>query len=115
MADGVEALRSAGTRIESLQVIGGGARSAFWGRILASALGTRLVYPDGGDVGPALGAARLAQLATDDGDPAEVCVPLPVLRVVEPDVNLTSQMAPRSEQFRAAYPRITPQPEGRQS
>lgn len=60
MADGVEALRSAGTKVESLQVIGGGARSAYWGRILASALGTRLVYPDGGDVGPALGAARLA-------------------------------------------------------
>jgi xylulokinase len=39
LADGLDALREAGTRIESTSVTGGGARSAYWGRILAAALG----------------------------------------------------------------------------
>jgi xylulokinase len=56
-ADGIDALRGAGTRIEELCVIGGGSRSAHWGRILSSVLGVRLVYLHGGEVGPALGGA----------------------------------------------------------
>ena len=63
LADGLDALGDAGTRLSRLAVIGGGARSAYWGRILAAALGVELAYLEGGEVGPALGAARLAQLA----------------------------------------------------
>ena len=64
LADGLDALKEAGTSVAALSVIGGGARSAYWGQIIAAALGTRLVYLEGGEVGPALGAAKLAQMAT---------------------------------------------------
>ena len=108
LADGLDALRDAGTRVEQLAVIGGGARSGYWGRILAAALDVPLVYLQGGEVGPALGAARLAHLAVDGGDPATVCAAPPVARRIEPEADLVERYAPRKAAFRAAYPRITP-------
>jgi xylulokinase len=102
-ADGIDALRSAGTAIAELAVIGGGSRSAHWGRILASVLGVRLVYLHGGEVGPALGGARLAQMAVTGASAAEVCTRPPVRAVIEPDLDLAARLAPKRARFRAAY------------
>ncbi|GAA0734685.1 xylulokinase [Sphingomonas japonica] len=108
LADGVAVLREAGSQLSQLTVIGGGARSRYWGETLAAALGVELVYAQGGEVGPALGAARLAQLAVDGGDPADICTPLPVSHRIAPDPVLAEQLAPKLARFREAYPRITP-------
>ena len=108
LADGVAVLREAGTTLESLAVIGGGARSLYWGQTLAAALGVELVYLRGGEVGPALGAARLAQLAVDGGAAADVCVAPPVAHRIAPDRDLADRLAPKRAAFRDAYPRITP-------
>lgn len=105
-ADGLAALRAAGTTIQALSVIGGGARSRFWGTIIAAALGVRLDYLDGGEVGPALGAARLAQIAVTGADPAGVCTRPPVRERIEPDEALAAALAPKLARFRAAYPAI---------
>ncbi len=105
-ADGMTALRDAGTEVSALRVIGGGARSRHWGRILASVLDTPLHYLDGGEVGPALGAAQLARLAVGDGTVAEVCAVPPVLDVVEPDATIMPALAAKAARFRAAYPAI---------
>lgn len=107
-ADGLRVLGEAGTRIERLAVIGGGARSPYWGRILASAMEVPLVYLKGGEVGPALGAARLAQLAVDGGDPADVCAAPEVARVVEPEPALVAAFAEKKAAFRDAYRRVAP-------
>lgn len=112
LADGMAVLRDAGTEVEKLSVIGGGARSSYWGRIIAAVLDTPLVYLRGGEVGPALGAARLAQLAVDGGAPAEVCAAPPVSHVVERDRALTDRLADKHQQFRAAYRQITPKQKG---
>lgn len=101
-ADGIAALREAGTRIERLSVIGGGARSHHWGTILAAALDVELDYLDGGEVGPALGAARLAQLAVSGGNPADVCQRPPVVRTISPDPLLAERLAPKLDAFRRA-------------
>ena len=103
-ADGLDALREAGTQIESLSVIGGGARSAHWGRIIAAALNVPLVYLDGGEVGPALGAARLARMAVTGESVADVCVRPPVSHIVDPEPALIDALAPKRARFRAAYP-----------
>ena len=105
-ADGLAALREAGTELSSLSVIGGGARSRYWGAVLAAALETPLVYLEGGEIGPALGAARLAQMAVTGASPAEACRRPPVRHVVEPDPVLTERLAPKLARFRAAYPLI---------
>jgi xylulokinase len=108
LADGLNALRDAGSRLDKLAVIGGGARSGYWGRIIAAAFETPLVYLQGGEVGPALGAARLAQVAVDGGDPRTVCTAPPVARTIDPEPELVDRLAPKLAAFRAAYPRITP-------
>lgn len=112
LADGLDALRDAGTQVSQLSVIGGGARSAYWGRIISAAVETPLVYLRGGEVGPALGAARLAQVAIDQADPAMVCAPPPVERVVEPQAADIELLAPKKAAFREAYPHISPKMKG---
>ncbi len=110
LADGLDVLREAGTTVDRLAVIGGGARSRYWGSVIAAAMEVELVYLQGGEVGPALGAARLAQLAVDGGDPADICVPPPVSHRIVPDPALVSALAEKKAAFREAYPRITPNP-----
>lgn len=105
-ADGLAALHEAGTAVDALSVIGGGSRSRHWGRILSAALGVRLVYHDGGEVGPAMGAARLAQMALTGASAAEVCTKPPVAHVIEPDPALAEALAPKLERFRRAYPAL---------
>jgi xylulokinase len=107
-ADAVDALAGTGTRVEEAGLIGGGARSRFWGRLLASVLGLRLKrYADGAS-GPALGAARLARLACG-ADAASVLREPPVADVIEPDPGLTEGYAPRIEAFRALYRALRPE------
>ncbi len=108
LADGLDVLREAGTTVERLAVIGGGARSRYWGQVIAAAMEVDLVYLQGGEVGPALGAARLAQLGVDGGDPAEICVAPPVSHTIVPDPALVSALAEKKAAFRQAYSRITP-------
>ncbi len=103
LADGQQALLDAGTHIDEASVIGGGSRGAFWGDILATALGRTLVYREAADVGPALGAARLARLAVTNENPASVCTEPPMQRRVEPKDSLREIVAPRYELYRALY------------
>ncbi|MGH0033671.1 MAG: xylulokinase [Myxococcota bacterium] len=105
-ADAQAVLRASGSRIDSVTVIGGGARSRLWGRILAAVLDRPLVYRRGAEVGPALGAARLARLGVEGGAPAEVCVEGPVDFVVEPEPALASHYAAGWTRFRALYPAL---------
>ncbi|KAB7644090.1 xylulokinase [Polymorphobacter fuscus] len=108
LADGLDVLREAGTTVSELAVIGGGARSRYWGETIAAAMDTPLVYLRGGEAGPALGAARLAQLAVDGGSAADICTPPPTAHVIDPDPDLAARLAPKRQAFRAAYPRIAP-------
>ncbi|MGP1398004.1 MAG: xylulokinase [Inquilinaceae bacterium] len=107
-ADGLAALTAAGTRIDVLSVIGGGARSSFWGRILAAALDRTLTYHSGGEIGPAFGAARLARLAAIGEDPAAICLPPPVAGTAVPDPALRDGLARRWRAYRALYQTLKP-------
>lgn len=106
LADGLDALMDSGTSVTSLAVIGGGARSRYWGSILAASLGTELRYLEGGEVGPALGAARLAQCTLTKATVASVCVRPPVTQVIQPDAALTEKLEPNKKRFRGAYNRL---------
>jgi xylulokinase len=106
LADGQDVLRDAGTNPEALSVIGGGARSAYWGTILAAALDTRLLYLEGGEVGPALGAARLAMMAVTGASAAQACTRPPIRAEISPDPALAELLAPKRARFRKAYPAL---------
>ena len=108
LADGLAALEAGGPRIDGLAVIGGGARSAAWGRMIAAALQRRLVFPRHGENGPALGAARLARMAVDGIDAAQALVKPGIAHTIEPDAALASQLSRRREVFRALYRDLAP-------
>jgi xylulokinase len=107
--DGLDALTDSGAEIDSITVIGGGARSAYWGKVLSAALGRPLVYRNGGEVGPAYGAARLAQLADTGAKIEDVCVAPPITAVIEPDDRLTDHFAQRIGTFRSLYTNLKSQ------
>jgi xylulokinase len=107
--DGRDSLTTAGTQVRSAGLIGGGARSRLWARILASALDMPLTRYRGADKGPAFGAARLARIAVTGEPVADVCAPPPVLDVVAPDPELTDTYKPRIEAFRRLYGVLKPE------
>lgn len=102
-ADGQDALLEAGANIDSVSVIGGGARSQLWGRILASVLERPLVYHSEGEIGPAFGAARLGRLAVNSEEPEAVCRAPAIQSVIEPEAGLTSIYGERRNRFRRLY------------
>jgi xylulokinase len=101
--DGQDALLHAGTPIGEVSVIGGGARSAYWGRILASALQRPLVYREGGALGPAFGAARLARIAVSGEAVEAVCTQPVISQVIEPDPGLVESYTEKLATFRKLY------------
>ncbi len=56
LADGLQALRDAGTEVRRLTLVGGGARSAHWAQLLADTLDIELMTVDGAEAGGAMGA-----------------------------------------------------------
>jgi xylulokinase len=73
LKDGLAALNAAGSIVQRLSLVGGGARSTFWAQQLASALDVEIVTHGSSAVGGALGAARLGWLATGAAT-ADVCL-----------------------------------------
>ena len=79
LADGADALHTTGLKPEEITLIGGGAKSAYWRQMLADILGITLSYREGSDVGPALGAARLARLAISGYRTLDMVCTMPTL------------------------------------
>jgi xylulokinase len=105
LADGFDALIGAGATIESLSVIGGGAQSQHWGKLLAASIGRPLVYRNGAAAGPALGAARLAQSGLNG---SVAFAPPPVINTLEPDRALVDLLAHQRERFKNLYRLLEP-------
>lgn len=102
-ADGVKAIEASGSKIEHINVIGGGSRSLYWGEILASAMNKKLVYRKGADRGPAYGAARLAMLMIAGEQSGAILAQPDVSDIVEPDAEMSAQLAPRYQKFQTLY------------
>ncbi|URX64399.1 xylulokinase [Luteibacter anthropi] len=110
LLDGLLAVESTGLTSDEITVIGGGSRSAYWTQMLADILGRRLVLRSGGEVGPALGAARLAHLAVNPHASLEEVCPMPeVTAVREPDAARHAYfLQTRHPLFRRSYEQLKP-------
>ena len=102
-ADGVDVLRESGARLTSAMLVGGGARSPFWGQMIADVAGLALDLPEGAEAGAAHGAARLAMLAAGAGSEAEICPAPPIQRQFAPRPERAGVHAPRLARYRALY------------
>ena len=61
---------------------------------------------EGGEVGPAQGAARLARLAVTGESAADFCHAPPVAFEAMPESDLRDEAQPRLARFRELYPRL---------
>lgn len=102
LKDGLAALHTAGSTVQRLSLVGGGARSAFWAQQLASALDVEIVTHGSSAVGGALGAARLGWLATGAAQ-ADVCRSPEVHATYRPDTAQQTLLLERYATFRSLY------------
>ena len=103
--DSFDALSATGTRIERLIAVGGGSKSDYWVKAIATALDLPIELPVSGDFGAALGAARLGMMAAT-GAGIEIAEPPKIDRTIEPEPGLVPAFAEAHARYRAAYPAV---------
>lgn len=108
LADSQTYLADTGPLPERVGVIGGGSKSRFWMQILANIIGRTVVLYEGGETGPAFGAARLARLALTGEDPLTVCAKPSIAVEIRPEPARTQAYAARLGKFRALYAALKP-------
>ena len=102
-ADAVDVLDAAGARPVRPLLVGGGARSEFWGQMIADVTGLTIDLAQGAEAGAAFGAARLGMLAARAGSVEAICAHPPTQRAFEPDAKSAALHAPRLRRYRALY------------
>ena len=100
LADCREALAATGTTFDTITAVGGGSKSDYWIKAIATALGQPIDLPAAGDFGAALGAARLGMMAAT-GD-TSIATPPPIARTIDPDVALTPAFNAAHERYKIA-------------
>ena len=100
-----DALAATGTEITDLTATGGGARSHYWLKAIATALECPVFLPEAGDYGAAFGAARLGMMAAEGHGP-EIATPPPTDRVFEPDMGLAESFTEAHDRYHAAQSAI---------
>jgi xylulokinase len=104
MRDAQQALGSAGTVLQQADIIGGGARSALWSQLMADVLNLPLHQVAESDIGCALGAARLAQMAA--GLPLSDLKKPARLHTFAPRADRAELHAKRHRQWQTLYPAL---------
>lgn len=104
--DNLAALNAAGTTIARVTAIGGGSRSRYWLKSIATALNIPVDIPADGDFGAAFGAARLGLIAATGADPLAVCTAPKTAETVEPETALAGAYDEAYRRYRALYPAV---------
>jgi xylulokinase len=103
--DSRDALAATGTKLEHLLAVGGGSKSDYWLKLIATALDCPVQLPVAGDFGGAFGAARLGLMAAT-GAGAEVATLPQIARTIDPDPSLKDAFDAGHARFRAAQSAI---------
>ncbi|WEX77080.1 xylulokinase [Sinorhizobium numidicum] len=104
--DSLEALRAAGTRLTRVTAIGGGSRSRYWLKSIATALDLPVDLPADGDFGAAFGAARLGLIAATGANPVATCFAPATAETIAPETSLVSAYEDAYQRYRRLYPAI---------
>jgi xylulokinase len=104
--DSLDALALAGTKLTRVTAVGGGSRSDYWLKIIATTLGMPVDIPAEGDFGAAFGAARLALIAATGADPFEICKPPHTERTIAPEASLIDAYSAAHEKYKSHYAAI---------
>jgi len=107
LRDGLDVLRADGGAETVYGLIGGGARSTYWAQLVADTLGMPLRRPQNTECVAALGAARLALLASG----ADLSAAMPSSSQWDefiPNMQRHSALSERLASFRALYAQLRP-------
>ena len=108
LRDSFEALLSTGAKLDRLLAIGGGAQSDYWLKVLATVLNRPLDLPKAGELGAALGAARLGLIADTGAAPESVITPPEIARTIVPEPAQIAAYEAAYRRYRALYPALKP-------
>jgi len=104
LRDNVVSLKEAGTSLDRMMAVGGGTRSSYWLKLIATATGVPVDVAVDGDFGAGFGAARLGMLAATGATPASVCTKPAVAMSFTPDLQLKDAFDDAYARYRKAYP-----------
>ena len=105
---GQQLLTDGGDSLTFVGLIGGGARSLYWNKIIASILGRQLTLIPNADFVAALGGARLAMIASGCATLGEAGHPPLAASTVDPIPSLSSAYEERFQLFRELYAALRP-------
>ncbi|BBO01186.1 xylulokinase [Bradyrhizobium ottawaense] len=108
--DNLAALSAASGPVAELDLVGGGSRSPLWAQICADVLGIPVHRIEEGEVGAALGAARLGRLAVTGETPAAVCTRPRRLASFTPRASVAEAYDEAYRRWRALYPALKETP-----
>jgi xylulokinase len=104
--DNLAALGNASSPISEVDLVGGGSRSPLWAQICADVLGIPVHRVEEGEVGAALGAARLGRLAATGEEPAQVSTRPRRLASFLPRASTAAAYDDAYHQWRKLYPAL---------
>ena len=101
-------IQATDARIDAVSVIGGGAKSPAWGQLLANVLRQPLHYHQDAEVGPALGAARLAMIGMHPESLADIAITPPVEKIITPVADQHALLEDRFQRYQQCYQQLKP-------
>lgn len=100
-----DALSATGTRIDRLTAVGGGARSRYWLKAIATALNCPIDLPSSAELGAAFGAARLGMMVAT-GEIETVATPPHISDSIDPETSLMVAFDEGMDRYKAAQKAI---------
>ena len=93
--DGYEAVHSVSQKSNNIYLVGGGSKNFFWASMLSSLLNQDILIGENSDMGPALGVARLAMIATENYKKEEIIKSMSIIRKIKNNNSLSDRLDKR--------------------
>ena len=98
--DGFDAVHSVSKNNKDIYLVGGGSKSEFWSELISSALNEEIIVGQDSDLGPAIGAARLAMLSTNKYKNEDVILNMKSLRKCCPSNKISEYLQDRYKKWK---------------
>ena len=97
LKNGFEAVNEINDQTDETYVVGGGAKSETWLKLLSSAINTKIIQGEDSNLGPSLGAARLAMISTGNFDQQKVMKKIYAQKIINSSPKLVEILNKRYE------------------
>ena len=106
--DGYEAVHSVSQKSKKIYLVGGGSKSEFWADFMSSTLNDEIIVSEDSELGPALGVARLAMLATKEYKNSDIIKNMASIRNCSPSKNISDLLSERYQKWTSIINAIKP-------